>query len=64
LSRIISDKYERGEWTNYNRLGSTLRRVDVTLADLDNCGEKLSDSVVALAARSGWMGSDGRITSA
>jgi len=35
--------------------------VDVTLTDIETSGETLTDSVLAMAAASGWMGLDGKI---
>jgi hypothetical protein len=46
FARIISAKYERGEHRPYARAGSTLRRIDITLEDIESSGEKLSDSVL------------------
>ncbi len=45
FTRIISAKYERGEYRPFSRFGSTLPRVDVTLQDLDRSGERLTDEV-------------------
>ena len=58
FARIISAKFERGEYRPYSRFGSTLPRVDVTLADIQASGETLTDSVLNIAP--GWAGSDGR----
>ena len=58
IGRIISAKYERGEYRPYSRFGSTLPRVDINLEDIQMSGEKLTDSVLDLAA--GWMSPDGR----
>jgi hypothetical protein len=57
FARIISSKYERGEYRPYSRFGSPLPRVDVTLADIEASSECLTDSVLTLSA--GWMGADG-----
>ena len=43
FARIMSAKYERGEYRPYSRFGSTLPRVDITLHDIDASGEKLTD---------------------
>lgn len=61
FARIISDKYERGEHRPYSRFGSTLPRVDLTLADLEASGETLSATVLQTLAGAGWVGADGRI---
>jgi len=58
FARIISSKYERGEYRPYSRLGSTFPRVDVTLDDIESSGETLTDSVLSVSA--GWVGPDGR----
>jgi hypothetical protein len=58
FARIISAKYERGEYRPYSRFGSTLPRVDVNLEDIDASGETLTDSVLNLPA--GWASADGR----
>lgn len=49
FARVISAKYERGEYWLYSRCGSTLPRVDVALEDITNCGEAMTDSVLDLA---------------
>jgi hypothetical protein len=49
FGRIISDKYERGDHRPYSRAGSTLRRVDITLDDIEASGEELTDSVLDMA---------------
>jgi len=48
FARIISAKYERGEFRPYSRFGSTLPRVDITLEDMETSGETLTDSVLDL----------------
>lgn len=55
ISRIISDKYERGEYRPYSRSGSTHPRVDLTLADLESAGERLSDSALTTLGGAGWV---------
>jgi len=62
FGRIISAKYERGEYRPYSRFGSTLPRVDIDLGDIQMSGEELTDSVLDLAA--GWMSADGRLSPA
>ena len=46
LARIVSAKFERGEYRAYARFGSTLPRVDITLEDIETSGETLTDSVL------------------
>jgi hypothetical protein len=46
FARIISAKYERGEYRPYARAGSMHRRIDITLEDIQTSGEELSDSVL------------------
>jgi len=58
FARIISAKYERGEYRPYSRFGSTLPSVHITLDDIEASGETLTDSVLDLSA--GWMSPDGR----
>lgn len=48
FARMISAKYERGEYRPYSRFGSTLPRVDITLSDIETSGEQLTDSVLDL----------------
>ena len=62
FARIISAKYERGEYRPYSRFGSTLPRVDINLQDIEMSGETLTDSVLNLTA--GWASGDGRWTPA
>jgi hypothetical protein len=51
LTKIIADKYERGVRTTYQDVtGQTFPRVDVTLADMERCGEKLRDDVLKIQA--------------
>jgi hypothetical protein len=59
---VISAKYERGEYRPYSRFGSTLPRVDITAEEAEAIRETMSDSVLDISA--GWMGPDGRWTSA
>jgi len=61
FARIISSKYERGEYRPYSRLGSTYPRVDVSLADIEASSEVITDSVLNISA--GWMAQDGRRSS-
>jgi hypothetical protein len=58
FARIISAKYERGEYRPYSRFGSTLPRIDINLEDIEASGETLTDSVLDLSA--GWASADGR----
>jgi hypothetical protein len=58
FARIVSAKYERGEYRPYSRFGSTLPCVDINLQDIETSGETLTDSVLNLSA--GWMAPDGR----
>jgi hypothetical protein len=46
FARIISGKYERGQHRPYARAGSTLRRLDITLEDIEVSGETLTDGVL------------------
>jgi hypothetical protein len=62
FGRIISAKYERGEYRPYSRFGSTLPRVDINLDDIQMSREELTDAVLDLAA--GWMSADGRLSPA
>jgi hypothetical protein len=62
FARIISAKYERGEYRPYSRFGSTLPRVDITLDDIEASGEELTDSVLNLKAM--WLSPDGSSTRA
>lgn len=50
VARIISAKYERGEHRPYSRFGSTLPRVDITLADLAPHKAEMTDTVLDLKA--------------
>jgi hypothetical protein len=61
FARIISSKYERGEYRPYSRFGSTLPRVDITLEEIEQSGEEFTDSVLDLTPM--WVGPDGRSTS-
>jgi hypothetical protein len=58
FARIMSAKYERGEYRPYSRFGSTLPRVDITLDDIKTSGEELTDSVLDMQAA--WVSPDGR----
>jgi hypothetical protein len=58
FARIISAKYERGEYRPYSRFGSTLPRVDITLDDIESSGEKWTDNVLDMRAM--WVAPDGR----
>ena len=62
FARIVSAKYERGEYRPYSRAGSTLPRVDLTLEDIETSGEELTSSVLDLGA--GWVAPDGTIVPA
>lgn len=62
FSRIISAKYEHGKWRDFNWHGSTVRRVDIGLADIEASGETISDSVLAMATQYGFVNKDGRIS--
>lgn len=57
FARIMSAKYERGEYRPYSRFGSTLPRVDITLDDIKASGETLTDSVLDVKAM--WVSTDG-----
>ena len=46
FARIISEKFERGEYRPYSRLGSTLPRVDITLEDIENSDELITDTIL------------------
>ena len=54
FARVISAKYERGEYRPYSRFGSTLPRIDITLGDIEQSGERFTDSVLDLAPI--WVG--------
>jgi hypothetical protein len=58
FARIMSAKYERGEYRPYSRFGSTLPSVDITLEDIAASGETLTDSVLELEPM--WVSPDGR----
>jgi hypothetical protein len=58
FARIMSAKYERGEYRPYSRFGSTLPSVDITLDDIAASGETLTDSV--LDPEPIWVSADGR----
>jgi len=58
FARIVSAKYERGEYRPYSRFGSTMPCVDINLEDIETSGETLTDSALNLPA--GWMAPDGR----
>lgn len=62
FARIMSAKYERGEYRPYSRFGSTLPSVDITLEDITASGEALTDSVLDLEPM--WVSPDGRTSSA
>jgi hypothetical protein len=62
FARIISAKYERGEYRPYSRFGSTLPSVDITLEDIGASGETLTDSVLDLVPM--WVSPDGRTSRA
>lgn len=62
FARIMSAKYERGEYRPYSRFGSTLPRVDINLDDIETSGEKLTDSVLDMKAM--WVSTDGKSSSA
>jgi|SRR5271163_1434403 len=59
---LVSEKYERGEYRPYSRFGSTLPRVDILSEEVEAIRDKLTDSVLDL--RAGWIGPDGRLSSA
>lgn len=61
FARIVSAKYERGEYRPYSKFGSTLPCVDINGDDIQTSGETLTDSVLNLSA--GWVSPDGRWTS-
>ena len=46
FARIISEKYERGEYRYYSRLGSTLPRIDISLEDIERSGELITDTLL------------------
>jgi hypothetical protein len=46
FAKIIAGKYERGDRSTYQGAGQTFPRVDVILADMERCGEKLRDDVL------------------
>jgi hypothetical protein len=54
FGRIISDKYERGEYRAYSRFGATLPRVDLTLEDLALNSSELSASVLEIEDSFRW----------
>jgi len=58
LARIISAKYERGEYQAHAYAGSMIRRVGIELPDIEESGEVLTDSV--LDDQAGWAMPDGR----
>jgi hypothetical protein len=62
FARIMSAKYERGEYRPYSRFGSTLPSVDITLEDIVASGETLTDSVLDLEPM--CLSPDGRKTPA
>jgi hypothetical protein len=62
FARIMSAKYERGEYRPYSRFGSTLPAVDITLEDITASGETLTDSVLDIEPM--WVSPDGRTSRA
>ena len=50
FAKIIAGKYERGDRSTYQGAGQTFPRVDVMLADMERCGEKLRDDVLKVQA--------------
>jgi hypothetical protein len=62
FARIMSAKYERGEYRPYSRFGSTLPAVDITLEDITASGETLTDSVLDIEPM--WVSPDGRASRA
>ena len=51
FARIVTSKYERGQRSTYrSTIGQSFPRVDVTLADMEGCGEKFHDDVLKLRA--------------
>lgn len=46
IARIVSAKFERGEYKPYARFNSTLPCVELNLQDLEQSDEKLTDSVL------------------
>jgi hypothetical protein len=55
LAQIISDKYDRGETTLHHAFGSTLKRVDIELADLER-GPRLEVAPLIVFDGSGFKG--------
>lgn len=62
FARIMSAKYERGEYRPYSRFGSTLPAVDISLEDITASGETLTDSVLDIEPM--WVSPDGRTSRA
>jgi len=62
FARIMSAKYERGEYRPYSRFGSTLPSVDITLDDITANGDALTDSVLDVEPM--WVSPDGRASPA
>jgi len=46
FARIISGKYERGEYRYYSREGLTLPRIDIILEDIEKSGELITDTIL------------------
>jgi hypothetical protein len=56
LIPVIAAKYERGELGEYASVGSQLfPQIDLSLADLESAPEKLTDSVLDMAAPAGFQ---------
>jgi hypothetical protein len=55
VAKTISDKYERGETSPYHRYGSTLPRVDISLADLER-GPRLEVAPLIVLDGAGFKG--------
>ena len=57
LARVIAREYAARTSD-----GEGPRALELTAADIERSGEKLSDSVLDTAARSGWVGRDGTVS--
>lgn len=57
LIPVIADKYRSGEVTTYiGPGGQRFPQIDLSLTDLEQASEKLSDSVLDIAAHAGFRG--------
>ena len=57
ISKIVSAKFERGEFRPYSRFGSTIPRVDLVPADIEKNGIKLNENI--LNGTAGWASAEG-----